>query len=82
VATLEVFTANELPPAIKWQILSFLRTVWWEGFAGPNRLRDCISRPERHSLHFVLTEAGLLMSHAEVVWDELEYLGETYGRTG
>src|SRR5919199_832044 len=79
------YVDEELPPELKCQVLSFMRVEWTDGFAGANRLRDWITSPERHPLHFVLVENELLISYAGVVWQMLEHAGEnfkTYGLSG
>ncbi len=73
-----VYPSGEIPAHLKWQILSFLRIEWPDGFTGPNRLRDWISREEDHPISFMLVEKDILISHAEVVWKYLEHAGETY----
>ncbi len=73
---------DELPSDLNWQILSFLRITWPDGFVGENRLRDWISKEYDHPSHFVLVEQGVLISHIEVVWKYLEHAGETYKAYG
>lgn len=73
-----VYPTCEIPVHLKWQILSFLRMEWPDGFTGPNRLRDWISREEDHSISFILVEKNILISHTEVVWKYLEHAGVTY----
>ena len=73
-----IYPTNEMPAHLKWQILSFLRIEWPNGFTGPNRLRDWISREEDHPVSFTLVERNILISHAEVVWKYLEHAGQTY----
>lgn len=85
MAELLVYPQSELPSAIECQILSFLRVTWPDGFRGPNRLRNWITRLEHHPRSYVLVENGLLIAHAQVVWKMLEHAGEvykTYGLTG
>jgi len=79
---LRFYPSEDLPPDLKWQILSFLRATWPEGFDGELRLRDWISPPADHPSHVVLVENGLLISHAEVVWKYLDHAGETYKAYG
>jgi GNAT superfamily N-acetyltransferase len=79
---LRFYSSENLPPDLKWQILSFLRVTWPDGFVGENRLRDWISPPEDHPSHAVLVENGLLISHTEVVWRYLDHAGETYKAYG
>jgi GNAT superfamily N-acetyltransferase len=77
-----LYTGDELPPALKCQILSFMRVVWWEGFAGENRLRDWISHPANHPAHIVLVEQNILIAHTEVVWKYLDHAGVRYKAYG
>jgi hypothetical protein len=79
---LRFYLSEDLPPDLKWQILSFLRVAWPGGFVGENRLRDWISPPADHPSHVVLVENGLLISHAEVVWKYLDHAGERYKAYG
>jgi hypothetical protein len=73
-----VYPSKEIPAHLKWQILSFLRMEWPEGFTGPNRLRDWISRDEDHPISFMLVENDVLISHTEVLWKYLEHEKQAY----
>jgi hypothetical protein len=80
-----MYKTEELPSDIKWQVLSFIRIQWPEGFQGANRLRDWITKKELHPVSFVRMENNLVLSYAEVVWKNLEHCGivyKTYGLTG
>ncbi len=79
---LRFYSSEDLPPDLKWQILSFLRAAWPEGFEGELRLRDWIALPADHPGHVVLVENGLLISHTEVVWRYLDHAGQTYKAYG
>ncbi len=79
---LKFYQDNELPIEIKWQILSFLRVEWPDGFVGKNQLRDWITSECLHPVHFVLIENNLLVSFVGVVWKELEHAGNTYKTYG
>ena len=81
-AELRFYSSEDLPPDLKWQILSFLRATWPEGFEGALRLRDWISPPGDHPSHVVLVENDLLISHTEVVWRYLDHAGERYKAYG
>jgi GNAT superfamily N-acetyltransferase len=72
------YTNADLPETLKWQIVSFMRVVWTDGFNGANRPRDWITRDERHPVHVVLVENDMLISYTGVVWQMLEHEGETY----
>ena len=79
------YKTGELPTEIKWQVLSFIRAQWPEGFQGKNRLRDWITKEELHPVSFVRTENNLVVSYTEAVWKNLEHNGityKTYGLTG
>jgi aminoglycoside 2'-N-acetyltransferase I len=69
---------QDLPTHFRWQILSFMRTYWPDGFQGRNELRDWITSPELHPFHFVLSADALVISYAGVVWAVLNHAGEEY----
>lgn len=71
------YPTRELPPDLKCQIPSFLRITFPDGFRGADRLRDWITRDDT-TLHIMLVERGLLISHTEVKWKYLEHCGVTY----
>lgn len=80
-----IYKTGKLPIDIKWQVLSFLRVQWPEGFQGKNRLRDWITDKKLHPVSFVCTENRLVLSYVEVVWKKLKHCGvlyKTYGLTG
>lgn len=77
-----IYQNNELPSLIKWQVVSFTRIVWPEGFVGENQFRDWISPEKYHPLHFVFMANDLLVSYVGVVWKELEHIGVTYKTYG
>jgi GNAT superfamily N-acetyltransferase len=80
-----LYASADFPEALKCQALSFLRVEWPGGFRGENRLRNWITKEADHPIHLVLVEAGLLISHTNVVWKYLEHAGityKTYGLTG
>lgn len=76
------FSPDDLPPAIYWQVLSFLRTWDTEGFMGKGRGRRWISRPEFHPVHFVLMDDDFVVGHAEVVSGQQQHRGTLYGAYG
>lgn len=61
------YSDAELPDAIRTQVLDFLRIVWPEGFAGPNRFRDWTTPPEMHPHHLLYAADRQLVSHLEVI---------------
>jgi GNAT superfamily N-acetyltransferase len=79
------YPTDQLPPIWHWQVLSFLRITWPEGFSGPLRQRTWITRPDDHPLSFLLVENNLLLGHVNVVWKQLAHAGDefkAYGLTG
>jgi GNAT superfamily N-acetyltransferase len=73
-----IYPSNEIPPHLKYQILSFLRITWPEGFVGENRLRNWISAEGVHSISLMVVKQDILISHVEVVWKYLDHDGKTY----
>lgn len=82
MAELLTFTSAEFPDSLKWQVVSFLRVQWPDGFTGENHLRDWVTREDDHPIHIVLVEQRLLISHTNVVWRYLDHDGETYKAYG
>lgn len=76
------YAQSDLPVEYACQVLSFLRVHWPGGFTGENRLRSWITRAEDHPVSYLLVEAGLVISHAQVVWKSLDHAGETYKAYG
>jgi predicted N-acetyltransferase YhbS len=79
---LNLYPQNKLPDYLRWQIVSFQRVQWPDGFQDKLQFRDWVCRKEFHSVHFVLVANKLLISHAAVVWKNLERLGQTYKTYG
>jgi GNAT superfamily N-acetyltransferase len=77
-----VCSQADLPEKYHYQILTFLRVQWPEGFVGENRQRSWITRAAFHPLSFFLVEDDLLVSHAQVVWKDLEHAGQVYKTYG
>jgi GNAT superfamily N-acetyltransferase len=73
----QIYSSKDLPPELKWQVLSFLRIYFPDGFMGENRLRNWISQDE-HTIHIVLVEQDILISHTEVKWKQLDHAGMSY----
>lgn len=76
------FLPDDLPPAIYWQVLSFLRTWDTQGFVSRLRGRRWISRPEFNPVHFVLLDDDFVVGHAEVVSGTWQHQGVEYGAYG
>jgi hypothetical protein len=70
------FTDEALSAELRWQVLSFLRIVWPEGFTGELRHREWITNPEYHPYHLLYVAGDLVVSHLEIV-DHDVYCGET-----
>lgn len=76
------YADDELPDALRWQVLSFQRIVWPEGFTGPLRFRDVITGPDQHPHHLLYVAGELVVAHLEIVWRMLGHAGETYKAYG
>jgi aminoglycoside phosphotransferase (APT) family kinase protein len=72
------YSDDALPDGLKWQILSFLRIVFPDGFVGANRYRDTITQPKHHPHHLLYVANDLVVSHVEVVHRQIEHEGATY----
>jgi GNAT superfamily N-acetyltransferase len=75
---IQTYHPDQLPPDLKWQILSYLRAEWPEDFTRISPRRDWLAHPDHHPLHMVIVDAGFLVSHAAVVWKYLDHAGRTY----
>ena len=65
---LQKYTDEEIPDLVKYQILSFMRTEWPEGFVGRWRGRRWINLREFNPLHFVLMDQDFVVAHAVRLW--------------
>ncbi|SDS38301.1 GNAT family N-acetyltransferase [Actinopolymorpha singaporensis] len=72
------FADDALPAELRWQVLSFLRIVWPEGFTGDLRYRDWITRAEYQPYHLLYVADSLVVSHLEIVDHEVGCDGVTY----
>jgi GNAT superfamily N-acetyltransferase len=74
---LRLIPSPDLPRDLKCQILSYIRIEWPWIFRDGNRFWDYTDK-STHPVNVVITERGLLISHAEVNWRMLEHAGQTY----
>ncbi len=72
------YSDEALPAALKWQVLSFLRIVFPEGFVGENRYRDGITQPKYRPYHLLYVANDLVVSHVEIVQRQIEHQGTMY----
>lgn len=82
---LNLYPGDKLPDYLRWQIVSFQRVQWPDGFEGKLRFRNWVCRKEYHPVHLVLVANKLLISHVAVVWKHLQHMGnsyKTYGLSG
>ncbi|MBV7328329.1 GNAT family N-acetyltransferase [Chloroflexi bacterium TSY] len=77
MSQLLTFPSQELPPYIKYQILSYVRIEWHWIFQGGNQLWD-FTLKDTHPINFVLIENDVLISHAEANWRHLEHRDQIY----
>ena len=76
------YLPDDLPDALRWQILSLMRVTFTEGFVGRWRGRRWISRPEFNPVHFVMTDDDFVVAHAEVVSEAWQHRGVDYAAYG
>jgi hypothetical protein len=72
------FESADLPPVLRYQVLSFLRIVWPEGFTGALRYRDWITNPAYKPHHLLYVAGDLVVSHLEIVHRTVTHEGVTY----
>lgn len=77
MAQCEIYPSEELPPAVKCQILSYVRVEWSWIFEGANRFWD-YTKKDTHPVNVVIVERDVLISHTEVNWRNLAHEGETF----
>jgi GNAT superfamily N-acetyltransferase len=70
-----------MPRDLAWQIRSFTR-IQWPHLDSPARAWWDFTPRENNSIHFVLTDGDLLVSHASVNWRDVEHAGRTYNVFG
>jgi predicted acetyltransferase len=80
--TIKKYTPKNIPEHIKWQILSFQRVYWPDGFQDTNLHRDWIARESFRPVHFTLTYNKLLISHIAVISVAINHNGEIYNTKG
>ena len=66
---------DELPPALQWQAVSFMRVVW--PFINGGMLRETYPAA-LHPVHVALVEDDLLLSYAATFRLSIEHAGEEY----
>lgn len=77
-----LYTPDIMPAHVRWQILSYMRTEWPEGFTGRFRGRRWISAPEFNPTHLVLMEDDLVIGHVEIMWIDFIHGGVLYKTYG
>ena len=77
MSQLLIYPADELPPLIRAQILSFMRVDSWEVFQRMPIGWDFLAA-DRDSISFVLMENNTVLSHALVTQRQLDYASNHY----
>ncbi|MBO0881774.1 MAG: GNAT family N-acetyltransferase [Mycobacterium sp.] len=72
------YSDDALPAVLKWQVLSFLRIVFPDGFVGPDRYRDWITQPKHQPYHLLYVANDLVVSHVEIVRRQIDHGGATF----
>ena len=77
------FPRQALPTYLNWQIISFIRVTAPDALVGTGWFKYWKSPyGNDNSLHVVLVENGILLSHAEVAWRYIKHAGERYKAYG
>ena len=72
------FDDESLPAVLRWQVFSFLRIIWPEGFTGELRYRDWITNPVYQPYHLLYVAGDPVVSHLEIVQRLLDHEGVKY----
>ncbi|AUX43742.1 uncharacterized protein SOCE26_051970 [Sorangium cellulosum] len=73
-----VYRQNELPESLMWQAVSFMRVQWPSIFKGSLRLLKHTYPPDMGTVHFTISEEGVLLSYASVLRIDLPHAGERH----
>ena len=76
------FTRDALPDHFRWQVISALRMMWPEDFAGTNCCPTTIFGPDWQSTHVVISAGDSVIAHAGFVLLDLTHCGESYRVAG
>jgi hypothetical protein len=82
VQNVTIYTQAEFPPALKWQVLAFVRVQWPFIFTGDRQLVTETYPPELNPVHFVVSEAELLVTYASIILLDLEHADRNYKAYG
>lgn len=74
---LKVYTFNQpLPTEYECQIRAYIRMLWHDEYLYD--LDGPLVPPERHPQHVVIAERHALISHARVVWEQVEHARQMF----
>lgn len=73
-----IFKQSDLPDKWFYQVISFLRINWPEGFVGDLQFRNWISRPEYNPVSIMLVTGDILIAHVEVLSKTLTHNHRDY----
>lgn len=78
MAGVHIYPQHELPQHWFYQIISFLRINFTDGFVGKLQFRNWISSPRYHPVHLVIGHEDILIAHTEVLSKTLVHNGKPY----
>ena len=74
---LHIYPTNaELPAAVRYQVHSFMRVVWFD--YDEYNVDLTVEEDEAQPSHIAVTNGSTLIAYATVVWKNLTHAGETY----
>jgi GNAT superfamily N-acetyltransferase len=74
--TTHIFSEEQLPDTLRWQIISGMRAAWPDDYRHNRRL--WISRPEFHPTYIMLMDEAFVLAHTVAIWKRLIHAGVTY----
>jgi len=76
------YPQSQLPEKWFYQIISFQRLVFGDGFVGDNQYRNIISHPDQNPISFIIAHDDILIAHAQVLTKSVNHQGQTYQLLG
>src|SRR5205823_1594193 len=78
---LRTYRRHEMPRDLAWQVRSYTRIQWPFLDVTGSRWWDFTPR-DNNSIHFMITDGELLISHCSANWRDIEHAGQTYNVFG
>lgn len=75
---LAIYQQSDLPAALKWQAIAFIKTEWPFVFTGDDAFLTEPCPPDLDPVHFVVSKGDSLISYASIFRLNLDHSGTSY----